>query len=160
MIHDRDYHVTLTLAQGYEFIAEFTDRPAPPPVHVAEAPPPPGNGGPDSAALLGAALGECVAAGLTHRLRKGRVTVHGLTASVTTHVFCDEAGRFGIRGVDVELAPCFADIDSATHERCQRMFHEFCSATATATQGISVHVTVTEPARTHKVAANGARAWI
>lgn len=143
MSDERTDHVTLRLTRGYEFIAEFGDANAPP-LLLDERPPLGDDRGPNPAALLGAAIGDCLAASLTFCLRKARVQVDGLTAQVATHVIRNEQGRFRIGSVDVELAPEVSGGDHARLARCEGLFEDFCVVTASVRQGIPVNVTVRE----------------
>ncbi len=145
MSDDRDHHVTLTLARGYEFVAEFPDVSGSAAVLLDEPQPLGGNRGPNAAALLGAAIGNCLAASLTFCLHKTRATVAGMTARVTTHVSRNAAGRFRISGIDVELTPEVADADGAKLERCDLLFADFCMVTESVRHGIPVNVTVKKP---------------
>src|SRR6186997_419193 len=101
----RTHHVTLRFARDYQFVAEFNDVIAAPPLRLDEPRPLGEERGPNAAALLGAAVGDCLAASLVFCLRKARVSVDGLTARVATHVTRNEKGRFRIGSVDVELVP-------------------------------------------------------
>ncbi len=144
MSDDRTHHVTVRLAREYEFVAEFNDIPNSPSVLFDEPAPLGGNRAPNAAAVLGAAVGDCLAASLAFCLRKARVEVDGLTARVTTHVTRGEQGRFRISGIDVELAPELAD--TSRLPRCAELFEDFCIVTQSVRQGIPVNVTITEPA--------------
>ena len=44
------------------------------------------NRAPNAAAVLGAAVGDCLATSLAFCLKKSRIDLNGLTAHVTTHV--------------------------------------------------------------------------
>ena len=142
MATDRDQHVTLTLARGYEFIAEFPGLPEPMSIQLDEPAPLGADRGPSAAAMLGAAVGNCLAASLTFCLRKARATVDGMTARVTTHVARTDTGKFRISGIDVELVPEVDDADAAKLDRCDQLFEDFCIVTASVRRGIDVNVTV------------------
>lgn len=136
-------HITVRLFRKYQFTAEFNDVENSP-VMLFDEPPPLGSGrAPNAAAVLGAAVGNCLAASLTFCLRKVRLELDGLTAHITTHIVRNEQGRFRIGGIDVELAPELHDSDPA---RCEQLFEDFCVVTASVRQGIPVNVTVREPA--------------
>ncbi|HEV8348123.1 MAG TPA: OsmC family protein [Vicinamibacterales bacterium] len=145
MADDREHHVTVTLARGYEFVAEFPDSIGSSAVLLDEPQPLGGNRGPNAAALLGAAVGDCLAASLAFCLRKSRATVVGMTARVTTHVARDDARKFRISGIDVELTPEVADADTAKLDRCEHLFEDFCIVTESVRKGIPVNVTVEQP---------------
>ena len=61
--------------------------------------------GPNAAAVLAAAIGDCLAASFAFCLRKVRLEPLDINAEVVAHVARNEQGRFRIKGIDVELAP-------------------------------------------------------
>jgi uncharacterized OsmC-like protein len=137
----RTHHVTVRLDRDYRFTAAFDDMPEAGPVRFDE-PAPLGNGtAPNAAAMLGAAVGNCLAASLAFCLRRARVDVAGLTAHVTTRVVRNERGRFRIAGIDVALDPRVAD--AAKLARCGDLFEDFCVVTESVRHGIPVAVSVT-----------------
>ena len=140
MAEQQTHHVTVRLSDGFEFIAEFNDVPDAPPLLLDEPKPLGGNRAPNAAALLGAAVGHCLAASLTFCLRRACVDVEGLTASVTTHVNRNERGRHRITGIDVELDPVLGD--NARVAGCEGLFEDFCTVTASVKRGIPVHVSL------------------
>lgn len=144
MSDERTDHVTLRLARGYEFIAEFGDAAKAPPLLLDERPPLGDDRGPNAAALLGAAIGDCLAASLTFCLRKARVSIDGVTAQVATHITRNEQGRFRIGSIDVELVPEVSGADHGRLARCEQLFEDFCIVTASVRQGIPVNVSVRE----------------
>lgn len=122
-------------------MAEFNDLPGAPSVIFDEPPPLGGGRAPNAAAMLGAAVGNCLAASLAFCLQKARVEVRGLTAHVTTHVVRNDQGRFRIGGIDVELAPEIGTMGQGTG-RCEALFEDFCTVTASVRKGIPVNVRV------------------
>ena len=138
----QDHHVILTLVRGYEFIAEFPDIPGSPPILLDEPQPLSGNRAPNAAALLGAAVGDCLAASLTFGLRKSRATVEGMTANVVTHVTRSEAGRLLISGIDVELVAELAGDAATSVDRCESLLEDFCIVTESVRHGVPVSVSV------------------
>ena len=148
MAHTSDYHVTLRFAGGYEFVAEFPDV-AGKPTLLLDEPPPLGEGaGPNPAAMLAAAIGNCLSASLLFCLRKVRMEPTDLETEVTAHVGRTEAGRLRVTGVDVTLKPSLMDSDPDRFERCHRLFEDFCTVTESVRRGISVNVTVSTEAQT------------
>ena len=137
---ERTHHITVRLARDYEFIASFDDVPGAPPVSFDEPEPLGHNTAPNAAAVLGAAVGNCLAASLSSCLRRARVDLHGLTAQVTTHVVRNERGHHRIGSIDVELAPELGEGTSI--EGCQVLFEDFCTVTASVQHGIPVHVSL------------------
>ena len=113
MSDSREHRVELRFVRGYEFVATFKDDPALEPI-VFDEPPPLGEGsGPNAAAVLAAAVGDCLAASFAFCLRKVRLEPVDLSANVIAHVARNEQGRFRISGIDVELVPEVQDDDPA-----------------------------------------------
>lgn len=142
MSGDRSYRVTVSLARGYEFVAEFPDVPGAPAVRFDEPAPLGDDRAPNAAAVLGAAVGNCLAASLAFCLRKSRVDVEDLTAHVVAHVNRNDSGKFRITGIDVELTPEIDPAGSARLDRCEHLFEDFCIVTESVRQGIPVNVKV------------------
>jgi uncharacterized OsmC-like protein len=140
MAEQQTHHVTVRLSHDFEFIAEFNDVPDAPRLLLDEPKPLGSNCAPNAAALLGAAVGNCLAASLTFCLRRAHVDVKGLTASVTTHVTRNERGRHRIAGIDVELDPVLGN--SANVVGCEELFEDFCTVTASVKHGIPVRVSL------------------
>jgi uncharacterized OsmC-like protein len=142
MSDERSYHANVVLARGYEFVAEFPDMANGPSILFDEPPPLGESRAPNAAAVLGAAVGNCLAASLAHCLRRSRVDVGGLMAHVTTHVGRNHDGKFRITGIDVELAPEVDAVESARLARCEHLFEDYCIVTQSVRQGIPVTVTL------------------
>ena len=146
MSETRDYRVELQFVRGYEFVATFKDG-EPVPALVFDEPPPLGEGaGPNAAAVLAAAVGNCLAASFAFCLRKVRLELQDLTANVVAHVERNEQGRFRIKDIDVELIPEMTTRDRDRIDRCERLFEDFCMVTESVRRGIPVNVTINEPA--------------
>ena len=146
MTETRDYKVNLRFVRGYEFVATFPDAGSLPPI-VFDEPAPLGEGsGPNAAAVVAAAIGDCLASSFAFCLRKVRLEPVDMTASVVAHVARNEQGRFRISGIDVELAPEVLEYDRPRLERCERLFDDFCIVTESVRRGIPVNVNVVEPA--------------
>jgi uncharacterized OsmC-like protein len=145
MSEERIQVVRLSMTSGYTFATKFETIPAAASIQMDE-PPPLGEGsGPNAAALLSAAVGNCLAASLAFCLRKSRVGVAGLEVTVKTTITRTDTGRFRIGNVAVELQPRLANVDQAKFERCKELFEDFCIVTASVRKGIPVAVTVQEP---------------
>jgi organic hydroperoxide reductase OsmC/OhrA len=137
--------VTVRLVKDFTFEARFDDLPGSAPLHFDE-PTPLGDGlAPNAAAVLGAAVGNCLAASLAFCLRKVHIEPTSLTAHVTTNVVKNERGRFRIGSIDVEIAPELAGA-AMRFDRCGELFEDFCVVTASVRRGIPVHVRLAEPA--------------
>ena len=141
---ERTKHITIRLSHDYEFVAEFDDVPGAAPIHFDEPTPLGGNRAPNAAAVLGAAVGNCLSASLAFCLRRARIDLKGLTSSVTTHIVRNERGRFRIGRIDVELEPQLGE--GVDIERCGGLFEDFCTVTASVKHGIPVHVSLKRPA--------------
>jgi uncharacterized OsmC-like protein len=135
------HHVTLRLARDFEFVAEFNDMPRAPAVMFDEPPPLGGGKAPNAATMLGAAVGNCLAASLTFCLRQARVELLDLTANVRTHVARNDKGRFRITGIDVDLVPVLGRQDRPVGA-CDEPFEDFCTVTASIRRGIPVKVSL------------------
>ena len=147
---DNTHHVTLTMERNYDFRARFDDVTGTPAIQFDEPLPLGGGHAPNAAAVLGAAVGDCLAASLAFCLRKVRLEPDGLTAHVATHIIRNEQGRFRISGIDVELVPELgASADSSRFKRCEHLFEDFCTVTASVRQGIPVNVSVARPVTVH-----------
>jgi organic hydroperoxide reductase OsmC/OhrA len=143
MTESREHRVELRFVRGYEFVATFKDDAALEPI-IFDEPPPLGEGsGPNAAAVLAAAVGDCLAASFAFCLRKVRLEPVDLSANVIAHVARNEQGRFRISGIDVELVPEVQDDDPARMDRCERLFEDFCVVTESVRHGIPVNVKVT-----------------
>ena len=140
------HHVTVRLAQGYQFAAEFNDVPGRPSLLLDE-PEPLGEGrAPNAVAVLSAAVGNCLATSLAYCLRRSRFELAGLTAHVDAHVTRNDTGRSRIGSIDVELVPEMGEADPTRVARCEELFEDFCTVTASVRQGIPVNVSVKAPA--------------
>jgi uncharacterized OsmC-like protein len=146
MSDQRTYHTKVRLARDYAFVAEFPDLPQRASFALDEPPPLGRDDGPNAAAVLGAAVGDCLAASLAFCLHKSRVNMDHLEADVVTHVDRNAQGKLRILGIDVELKPEIDDADAARLHRCERLFEDFCIVTQSIRQGIPVNVSVAQPA--------------
>jgi uncharacterized OsmC-like protein len=146
MSHIQSHRVSIELTKGYQFLARFEDVKGTPTL-LCDEPPPIGDGeGPNPAAVLGAAVGNCLAASLAFCLRKAHLEPIHLNATVTTHVARNEHGRFRIAGIDVELAPELGP-QSANQKRCEELFEDFCTVTASIRRGIPISVSLRDSAQ-------------
>jgi organic hydroperoxide reductase OsmC/OhrA len=145
MSESREHHVELHFVRGYEFVATFKDNEGMQAM-VFDEPPPLGEGsGPNAAAVLAAAVGNCLAASFAFCLRKVRLEPVDLTASVVAHVDRNPQGRFRVTSIDVELNPELLEGDQARQERCENLFEDFCVVTESVRRGIPVNVKIVDP---------------
>jgi uncharacterized OsmC-like protein len=145
MADERTHRVSVRLTRGYEFEADFTDLPEAPTLQFDEPAPLGHNRAPNAAAVLAAAVGNCLAASFAFCLRKARIEPTQLSANVTTHIVRNEQGRHRIGSIDVEIVPEFSDVAATRTERCEALFEDFCTVTASVRRGIPVHVTLKRP---------------
>ena len=134
--------VHLELARDYQFVATFPDLPGVPAAIFDETPPLGQGVGPNPAALLAAAVGNCLTASLVFCLRKSRTTIDGISADVSARITRNDAGRFRIDEIDVALSPSVSDADLSRLTRCDDLFEDFCIVTQSVRNGVPVHVTV------------------
>ncbi len=137
----RSVGVTLTHRQGYEFrVVVEGDEPA---GFLVDEDPPLGSGsGPSPAALLAAAVGDCLASSLLFCLAKARVKPERLDASAVATLSRNAQGRLRITNIGVELRPAIQEDARFRFERCENLFEDFCTVTQSIRQGIPVKVTV------------------
>jgi organic hydroperoxide reductase OsmC/OhrA len=145
MAETRNHQVTLRFTRGYEFVADFEDSPGLPPLFFDE-PQPLGDGAaPNAAAVLGAAVGNCLSTSLVFCLRKSRLDVLDMTTHVVTHIARNEQGRFRITGIDVDIVPQLTAPDAARFQRCEQLFEDYCIVTESVRRGIPVNVKILKP---------------
>jgi organic hydroperoxide reductase OsmC/OhrA len=134
--------VELRFVRGYEFVATFKDGQDLDSI-VFDEPPPLGEGsGPNAAAVLAAAVGDCLSASFAFCLRKVRLEPLDLTTNVVAHVARNEQGRYRVSSIDVELVPEVQEHEAARLDRCERLFEDFCMVTESVRRGIPVNVKV------------------
>ncbi len=139
------HHVTVRLTRDFAFAATFDDLPDAAPIHFDEPPPLGASTAPNAVDVLSGAVGNCLAASLAFCLRKARIDLRALTAHVTTEVERNAKGRFRIRHIAVELAPELGDVPLHGFNRCEGLFEDFCTVTASVRRGIPVSVSLREP---------------
>ncbi len=142
--------VRLVLDRDYQFVATYPDRPSAGAIRLDEEPPL-GNGlGPNPAALLATAVGNCLAASLLFCARRAHVPIEALGVTAEAHLVRNDAGRYRVRRIDVELAPALPAENMARLERCRQIFEDFCIVTESVRHGIDVRVAVApEPVAAH-----------
>jgi uncharacterized OsmC-like protein len=136
------FRVSLKLLDGYTFRVDFDDTLAP--LQTDERPPLGRSNGPAPSRLLAAAVANCLASSLHFCLRKSRVDVRGMGATVETTMARNERGRLRIERLDVTLAPGVKPEELDRVERCKELFEEYCVVTESVRSGIDVRVTVEE----------------
>ncbi|MEW6321984.1 MAG: OsmC family protein [Acidobacteriota bacterium] len=142
MAEHKEHRVHLTLERGYRFVAGFPEVVVDPTISLDEPPPLGESHGPSAAALLGAAVGNCLGASLVFCLQKAHVDLPALDIDVTVRVDRNEQGRLRISTIDVTLVPAVGEHQAARLDRCRSLFEDFCTVTGSIRQGIPVNVTV------------------
>jgi len=138
------FSVTLDRLERYRFDATF-DNPSWPAFRMDE-PEPLGEGtGPNAVRVLGAAIGNCLAASLIFCLEKAHVPVGDVTARVDGQLTRNERGRMRIGELKVTIQPRVDGIPRSRLARCLELFEDFCVVTQSVRDGIDVTVEV-EPA--------------
>lgn len=135
------FALTLAHKDGFQFTVDFEQ--AGTAELVLDEPPPLGAGrGPNAARLLGAAVGNCLAASLLLCLRKARIDVRDLRATVEGTLVRNRSGRLRIGEIKVRLEPSLGADPGGRIGRCLELFEDFCIVTESVRQGIDVRVEV------------------
>lgn len=144
--HDQPFQVVLTLEEGYRMSADFGLGTAP---LVLDEPVPLGSGGgPNAARVLATAVGHCLAASLLFCLKKSRVDVQRMTATVDGTFQRNERGRLRIASLRVHLNPTVPPDQRTRMQRCLDVFEDYCIVSQSVGQGISIETLVdTVPAQ-------------
>lgn len=138
---DGQFSLTVTQREGYQFDVAFDGQEWEP--LRTDEPEPLGEGaGPNPSRLLGAAVGNCLAASLMFCLQKSRVPVEGMKATVTGKLTRNERGRLRIDSFDVVLEPGLSEEGAGRYERCLDLFEDFCVVTQSVREGIDVNIRV------------------
>jgi uncharacterized OsmC-like protein len=135
------FSVSIDRVEGFRFDVTC-DQAGWAPLRVDEPPPLGAGTGPNPTRLLGAAIGNCLAASLLFCLQKSRVPVKGLRATVEGEVVRNEAGRLRLGKVKVVLHPTLDGVPADRMGRCLDLFEDFCVVTQSVRDGIDVDVTV------------------
>ncbi len=138
---ETQFALELTLQGGYAFRVDFEQEEVPD-LTVDEPPPLGGGVGPNAARLIAAAVGNCLGASLLFCLRRARIPVKQLRATVEGTLVRNERGRFRIGEIRVKLAPDVAPEDRDRIGRCLDVFEDYCVVTESVRQGIPVAVEV------------------
>ena len=138
------FAVSMERVERFKFDVRFDD-PSWPALRLDE-PAPLGDGtAPNASRVLGAALGNCLAASLLFCLEKARVPVAGMRAEVRGALARNAKGRLRVASVEVTLHPTVEGVPAERLTRCLDLFEDFCVVTQSVRDGIDVRVTV-EPA--------------
>ncbi len=137
----KSFSLTVSRREGYQFAVDFDDDSWS--SVLLDEPEPIGDGtAPNAARMLGAAVGNCLAASLLFCLEKAHVSVSDLTARVEGEIERNEKGRLRVGKLKVVLDPSFEDAPPARLSRCLDIFEDFCVVTGSVRKGIEVDVEV------------------
>ena len=139
----RTFHVDLRHTGAYQFTSQASEEGRPHgPAYLSDEPDPVGDAsGPATPALLGSAIAHCLSASLLETLRHAHIPVEDFRAEVDAVVVPNDAGLPRIHHVDVVLRPVLSEASARTG-RCQDVFEQHCTVTASVKQGIAVNVSV------------------
>ena len=141
MSENPTFSVTLEQRERFQFDVTFDNEKWP--VLRMDEPTPLGDDtAPNASRVLGAAIGNCLAASLLFCLQKSRVPVAGLTAEVRGELGRNEKGRLRIQGVEVVIRPTLDGVPTERMDRCLQLFEDFCVVTQSVREGIDVKVSV------------------
>lgn len=108
---------------------------------VTDEPSPVGRGaGPNPAALLGAAVANCLASSLVYCLEKAHLGVEHLDAEVWITTAPNAEGRRRIPSIQVRLMPVVTLETQQRMGRCLEIYESFCLVTGSVREGIDVRV--------------------
>ncbi|HSJ15401.1 MAG TPA: OsmC family protein [Longimicrobiales bacterium] len=138
---EREFAVSLRLRDGYRFDVDFL-REDVPALTLDEPAPLGGDAGPNAVRVLGAAVGNCLAASLLFCLRRSRIEVEELGVDVAGTVIRNERGRFRIGELRVTLHPDLAASDLERAQRCLEIYEDFCIVTQSVRDGLDIQVRV------------------
>ena len=141
MPEDTRFTFTMDLDDGYRFLVDF-DQDGVPALQLDEPEPIGAGAGPNASRLLAAAVANCMSASLLYCLRRARIEVHGLRATVSGEYERNDAGRLRIGAIDVSIAPVVDEADRPRMKRCLELFEDFCVVTQSVRSGIEVNVAV------------------
>jgi organic hydroperoxide reductase OsmC/OhrA len=139
----QSFDIDLVQRDGYRFEIDFR-APGVAPL-LTDASPPLGTGaGPDSEALLVAAVANCLAASLCFALRKFGNRPQPLRARGRTSLVRNAQGRPRIGRIDVEIELGDPAAGLRLLERALALYEDFCVVTQSVRAGIQVDVRVVD----------------
>ena len=137
---EHGFQVGLRLVDNYRFEVDFGECGA---LFADQAPPLGGGDGPNPEQLLGAAVGNCLAASLLFAIRKFKDEPGAVTAAVSGELERRD-GRLRIAQLSVRLQLGNAAAAIPHLPRVLQQFEEFCTVTQSVRAGIPVQVTVVD----------------
>lgn len=142
---DGTFTLELERRDRFAFEVRF-DSPDWSPVLTDEPPPLGESSGPNPVRLLGAAVGNCLAASLLFCLERAKISVSDLRARVEGTVVRNERGRLRVGELRVTIEPTLDGEPGGRMDRCLEIFEDFCVVTQSVREGIDVQVEVVTPA--------------
>ena len=141
MSEEKTFRIEVNREKDFVFVADFGLDGVEP--LVMDEPEPLGTeSGPNASRLLAAAMGNCLSASLLFCLRKSRVDVSGMRATVECITARNEGERWRIREMNVVISPGVAEVDRGKLERCVGIFEGFCIVSQSVEEGIPIRVDV------------------
>ena len=141
MSESRTFSMTLEQVERFQFDVNFA-TPDWAPLRLDEPAPLGDDTAPSASRVLGAAIGNCLAASLLFCLQKSRVPVKGIRATVDGEIVRNDKGRMRIGSVQVVLHPTLDGVPLERMDRCRELFEDFCVVTQSVRDGIDVQVSV------------------
>src|SRR5204862_6741843 len=108
----------------------------------SDHPPPSVQGAPDAAELVSAAVDDSGPTSRITTLDKSCATAESMTKTVVTNVERNEAGKFRISEIDVQLVPQVAGDAPTSRGRYESLLEDFCIVTESVRRGVPVSVSV------------------
>lgn len=135
------FAVSLAQWENFQFLIDFNQDGVAD--LLTDEPEPVGAGkGPNSARILAAAVGNCLASSLLFCLRKSQIEVKGIKCVVEGEMERNEKGRLRIRQLRVQVEPGMSLDDAARIGQCTQIFEDFCIITQSIKSGVDVSVKV------------------
>ena len=141
MTQDLAFTVDIEQRRDYQFTIKW-DRPGTQPMLTDSAPPLGQGTGPDSEALLAAAVGNCLTASLLFCMRKFRQAPGTLRTTVSGTLARNDKGRLRVAGLEVLIRMSDPVASIAHFDRCNEQFEDFCTVTESVRNGLAVKVRV------------------
>lgn len=135
------FALSMERQERFRFDVTF-DRAGWPVLRLDEPSPLGDDSAPNASRVLGAAVGNCLAASLLFCLEKARVPVRGMRAEVSGQMGRNAKGRLRIAGIQVVLRPTVEGVAAERLARCLELFEDFCVVTQSVRDGIAVQVSV------------------
>jgi uncharacterized OsmC-like protein len=142
--HDSTAEVRLEHETEYRFRVDFDG--GAPSIQIDKAQPAAAPAGSDPTALLGAAVGGCLASSFLFCVRKARIEPEGLAVRVIMTHTRDAHGRKRIGRIHARLEPRLTATDRTRFGRCLELFESYCTVAESVRDGIPIDLDI-EPVR-------------